>query len=157
MGQGGVVLDLSVMLNNSTRNNIKNTQKKASTVATERRDRLLQESVPFVLALITEASPISGTVNRWLYSWRQAKLVANAIHQFDYVTPEYWYMGTALNTIEAQNTALHVGPGIVKANIPAGFSVKPVEGYVLLFPGRRVDGTPMWLFSVPNAIDGACE
>lgn len=145
------------MLNNSTRNNIKNTQKKANTVATERRDRLLQESVPFVLALITEASPIPDTVNRWLYSWRQAKLVANVLHQFDYVTPEYWYMGTALNTIEAKNTALFVGPGIVKANIPAGFVVKPIEGYVLVFPGRRVDGTPMWLFSVPNAIDGACE
>jgi hypothetical protein len=36
--------------------------------------------------------------------------------------------------------------------------VKPVSVgmYVLLYPGRRVDGSPIWLFAVENAIDGTC-
>lgn len=144
------------MLNNSTRNNIKNTQKKANTVATERRDRLLQESVPFIMGLITDSSLIPGTTRRWLYNWQAANIGSTGTYSFEYAA-ELWYKGSALNVIEGGNSASFVGPGIVYSNIPSGFSVKPVDGYVLLFPGRRTDGSPIWLFCVPNAIDGQCS
>jgi hypothetical protein len=143
------------MLNNSTRNNIKNTQKKANTVATERRDRLLQESVPFIMAEITDHSALPGTTNRWLYTWVCANIGTTSAYLFS-SGAELWYKGNALNVIEAANSASFVGPGIVLANIPAGFTVKPIEGFVLLYPGRRTNGTPIWLFCVPNAIDGVC-
>lgn len=143
------------MLNNTTRNTIKNTAAQAAKVTHEHRDRLLAEGVPFIMAEITDSTPLPGTTNRWLYTWVQANIGTTSAYLFS-SGAELWYKGSALNVIEAANTAAFVGPGIVLANIPAGFSVKPVEGFVLIYPGRRTDGSPIWLFCVPNAIDGVC-
>ena len=143
------------MLNNSQKNNLRQITKKANSVTRERRDRLIEESVPFIMAEITDSSPIPGTTNRWLYNWVCANIGTTSAYLFS-SGAELWYKGTALNVIEAANSASFVGPGIVLANIPAGFTVKPVEGFVLIYPGRRTDGTPIWLFCVPNAIDGVC-
>ena len=143
------------MLNNTTRNTIRNTSAQALKVTHEHRDRLLQEGVPFIMAEITDHSALPGTTNRWLYTWVCANIGTTSAYLFS-SGAELWYKGNALNVIEAANSASFVGPGIVLANIPAGFTVKPIEGFVLLYPGRRTDGTPIWLFCVPNAIDGVC-
>jgi len=143
------------MLNNSQKNNLRQITKKANSITRERRDRLLEESVPFIMGLITDYSPIPGTTRRWLYGWQAANIGSTGTYSFEYAA-ELWYKGSALNVIEGGNSASFVGPGITYSNIPSGFSVKPVEGYVLLFPGRRTNGAPIWLFSVANAVDGLC-
>ena len=143
------------MLNNTTRNTIRNTSAQALKVTHEHRDRLLQEGVPFIMGLITDFVALPGTTRRWKYQWQAANIGTTNSYLFEYQS-ELWYKGEALNVIEGGNSATFVGPGVLPVNIPAGFTVKPVEGYVLLFPGRRTNGTPIWLFCVPNAIDGQC-
>lgn len=119
-------------------------------------DRVSDRRVPFLLVKLTDSTAIAGEVNRWEYSWVRAEVVNNAAKAFQQVASEAWYTGTAYNAIEGANSSTFVGPGVTKANIPAGFSVKPVSGYVLIFPHRLTDGTERWLFCVPNAIDGTC-
>ena len=71
---------------------------------------------------------------------------------------EAWYTGTALNVTEGGNTATTVMPGYTVANIPAGFTVKPIATgcFVMVFAQRRTDGTIQWVFWCENAIDGSC-
>lgn len=125
-------------------------------LAHETSERLKDRRVPFLLAKITASTAISGAVNRWEYTWVRAEVLNDSAKTFQQVAGEAWYTGTAYNTMEGVNNATTVGPGVLTANIPAGFSVKPVVGYVLIFPHRLADGTERWLFCVPNAIDGTC-
>ena len=110
-----------------------------------------ERRIESLLVKITSATSI-GT-NRWSYAWQRADI--DGSNAFDLRASGS--TGTALNTCEATNNATTVGPGYLVANIPAGFSVKSVAGYVVVFPVHRTDGTVRWLFSVPNAIDGTCE
>ena len=119
-------------------------------------DRLNTDSVPYVLAKITDSVAISGATNRWEYSWVIAEQQNDAQKTMNQRASESWYLGTCYNACEGINNGTVVGPGVLVANIPAGFSVKPVTGYVILFPHRLTDGTERWIFCVPNAIDGPC-
>ena len=145
-----------MMLSRSQRKKLDDGAKASAAAAREPIERIADKRVPFLLAKITGSTAISGEVNRWEYTWTRAEVVNNSAKAFQQVASEAWYTGTAYNVIEGANTSTFVGPGVTKSNIPAGFSVKPVSGYVLVYPHRMTDGTERWLFCVPNAIDGAC-
>ena len=144
------------MLNRTDRSNLRQSAQQPTQLAAERYARVTSESVPFVVAKITGSTAITGTTNRWEYEWVMAEILNNATFTHQAVSGEAWYLGTALNVMEGINDATVVGPGVLVANIPSGFSVKPVTGYVTLFPYRLADGTERWVFCVPNAIDGTC-
>ena len=117
-----------------------------------------------MLAKIQSSAAIAGTIYRYLYTWTRAEIKLSTVgsgNDFQVRASETYYTGTALNICEAANTASYIGPGIDPANIPSGFSFKPIEGYVLLFPQRRMTvgstGTELvWCFYAANAIDGVC-
>ena len=132
------------------------------------------EGTPFLLARLDSSTPMPNSVYRWVYAWVRAEIRASGYggaggtqNDFRDRPGETWETGTAINVCEAANSATFVGPGYNPANFPAGWQVKPVQGYVLLYPARRCDetsgGTPLsgggaltWLFYSPNAIDGTC-
>jgi len=145
-----------MMLSRSQRKKLDDGAKASMAAAREPIERLVDKRVPFLLVKITDSVAISGEVNRWEYSWVRAETVNNSAKAFQQVASEAWYTGTAYNAVEGLNSSTFVGPGVTKSNIPAGFSVKPVSGYVIIFPHRMTDGTERWLFCVPNAIDGSC-
>jgi hypothetical protein len=117
-----------------------------------------------LLAKITSYSVMPSASYRWIYNWTLAEVSPTTVGNGYAFAPrpgENFYTGTALNVCEAMNSASFVGPGINPANIPAGFAVKPVEGFVLLYSQNRgirqgSGGEPVWLFYAPNAIDGNC-
>ena len=113
------------------------------------------EGVVEVLGVILSSSSLA--TNRWTYTWRKSYL--NSANQFlDAGATEQHYTGTALNINEGSNSATVVCPGILTANIPTGWAVKPiVTGSFHMFRGyRNTDGGFLWLFSCPNAVDGSC-
>jgi hypothetical protein len=130
----------------------------------ERFERVRDKTIPSLLAFIDSATPIAGATYRWLYAWTRAEIKTTASgtgYDFQSRPGEAFYTGNALNICEAANTASFVGPGIDPANIPAGFDVQPISGYVHLFPMRRITagaagGELVWCFYAPNAIDGTC-
>ena len=146
-----------MMLSRSEKQKLREGARAAAALPAERINRQNDRSVSFLLVKITAYSAITGTTNRWEYQWTRANQLNDSTKSFDVVAGEAWYTGLAYNVAEAANTSTFVGPGVLVSNIPSGFSVKPVEGYVLLFPHRLSDGTERWLFNVPNAIDGYCS
>lgn len=135
-------------------------------------ERARDERPHMLVARIEGYTPI-GTY-RWLYSWSLAEIQPTSVgggYKFDVRSGENWYVGQALNVCEGFNSGGYVGPGIDPANIPAGFDVQPITGYVILFPQNRAivttpgvppapdtseGGEEMWVFYAPNAIDGQC-
>lgn len=125
---------------------------------------------PQMLIARIESHTLIGTY-RWLYTWSLAEIQPTSVgggYEFAARSGETYYNGQALNVCEGLNSGSYVGPGINPANIPAGFSVQPITGYVMIFPQNRAiittPGTPptseggeeMWVFYAPNAIDGVC-
>ena len=151
-------------MNRSTYNRIRNSSIGAAKADAERVQRVQSERIPHLLAKIDSSTAISGAVNRGLYNWTIAELQPTAVgsgHDFAKRTGELWHTGQALNVCEAANTSTFVGPNVQVSNIPTGFSVKPVEGFVLLYPTHRANvsgagGEIMWLFYSANSIDGTC-
>ncbi len=125
-------------------------------------DRVREARPQFLIARIESYTSI-GTY-RWLYTWSMAEVQPTTVgtgNDFGVRPAETWYTGQALNVCEGFNSAAYVGPGINPANIPAGFSVQPITGYVMIFPQNRAivsgaGGEEMWVFYAPNAIDGVC-
>lgn len=129
-------------------------------------ERARDERPHMLVARIESFTPI-GTY-RWLYTWSLAEIQPTNVgsgYNFAVRTGETWYTGEALNVCEGFNSGGYVGPGIDPANIPAGFDVQPITGYVILFPQNRTiattggvtaGGEEMWVFYAPNAIDGQC-
>lgn len=158
------------MISRTQSNRIAAVPKALRSVDPERVARIQSERTNCILGLIESATPIPGTNYRWLYTWTRAEIRPTSVgsgHDFIPRTAELWQQGEALNVCEAANSASYVGPGIDPANIPAGFQVMPIFGYVLLYPMRRNNetsgGSPtagggelMWCFYSCNAIDGTC-
>jgi len=158
------------MISRTQTNRIAAVPKALKSVDPERVARIQAERTNCILGLIESATPIPGTSYRWLYTWTRAEIRPTSVgsgHDFQPRTAELWQQGEALNVCEAANSASYVGPGIDPANIPAGFQVMPIFGYVLLYPMRRNNetsgGSPvagggelMWCFYSCNAIDGTC-
>jgi len=134
------------MLTRTQTSQLRESTHQPGALATERYSRVSSDSVPMVVAKITNSTAISGAVNRWEYDWVQAEILNDATFTHQAVAGEVWYTGTALNVMEGINDATVVGPGVLVANIPGGFSVKPVTGYVTLFPYRLADGTERWVY-----------
>lgn len=114
------------------------------------------EAVAPVLGMITDFVAISGATNRWLYTWKLIRV--NASHAV-VNTSELWYFAEALNTIEMSNSTTVMHPGITLANLPTGFTVKPISvgTCTMFFPRRLSDtGAIRWVFSVTNVVDGEC-
>ena len=130
----------------------------------DRRARVEAERQMYLLAKIEDSSAIAGTSYRYLYTWTRAEIKLSSVgsgKDFQVRASESYYTGTAVNICEAANTATFIGPGINPANIPAGFAFKPIQGYVLLFPQRRMKvgsaGSELVLcFYAANAIGGVC-
>jgi hypothetical protein len=136
-----------------------NTGQMAAALPSESRARVLMDTVPFILGRITGYTALPAPeVNRWIYTWTQANVGTTARYIFSVPSPEPWYYGEALNVTEAANTTTFIGPNVDPGNVPAGLNLMPVAVgmYVLLFPGRRENGSPIWLFAVENAFDGTC-
>lgn len=114
------------------------------------------EPVEYMLAKITGNTAISGASYRWEYDWERAEI--SGTKSFASRSPEPWYKGKALNITEGGNTATTIMPGYDVANIPAGFSVKPIATgcFVMVFSQRRTTGDIQWVFWCENAIDGTC-
>lgn len=152
------------MITRTQTNRIAAFSKGQALASKEQFDRVRSESIPCLLGLIESATPIPGTNYRWLYTWSRAEIRPDTVgsgYDFQGRPGEAFYVGEALNICEAANSLSYVGPGIDPANIPAGFQVMPIFGYVLLFPMRRnTEGTAggelMWCFYSCNAIDGTC-
>lgn len=123
-----------------------------------REDRIapnIATHTPFMVARIVDWTSIAP--NRWLYSWRKAEL--NTTEIWVETPPERRgaWEGTALNIIEGMNTSSVAGPGVGVAGLPGTYSLRPVQGYVIIFKTYAHEmGDPVWFFCVPNAIDGAC-
>lgn len=114
------------------------------------------EAVKYLLAKVTGNTAISGANYRWEYDWERAEITGSRVFQSRPSEP--WYKGKALNITEGGNTATDIMPGYLVANIPAGFTVKPIATgtFVLVFAQRDNDGTLRWCFACNNAIDGTC-
>jgi hypothetical protein len=66
----------------------------------------------------------------------------------------------AFNTVEIANTSSFAGPGVdlSAADFPAGMSLQPVftNTVAVCLVKRDVNGEPIALFTIANAIDGSC-
>ena len=160
------------MISNTNQNKINRAPDGRKVAELEVAARTQATGIPWMLAWIESATPVANEPYRWVYSWKRAELRPYSInnhYEFRQRPTEAWEQGTALNVCEGANTATFVGPGINPTNIPAGFAVQPISGYVMLFPARRCNettgsppttvaggGTIMWMFYAPNAIDGQC-
>lgn len=119
---------------------------------------------PYFLARITGSSAISGKVNRWSYTFEEIRYNPST-KEWDTVAPTppatapVGVSGTAVSAIEGGNDSAVVMPGVAVSNIPAGFSVKPLDTgcVVLVLTCRTTEGSSVYVISpLPNAIDGSC-
>lgn len=121
--------------------------------------------LPYFLGRITSATPVSGASHRWLYEFEEIRYDVTA-DEFVTVQPPtgqtvpVGVTGQARSLIEYGNDGAVVMPGVEVSNIPATFTVKPLEigCPVLVLTCRATDGTAVFVISpIPNAIDGPCE
>jgi hypothetical protein len=110
---------------------------------------------PFIIARIVDFTYLAP--NRWLYHWVRAEMPSNDTWGERAFVNRGGWEGTALNVIEGMNTGSYAGPGVSTAGLPGTFSLRPVQGFVMLFCTVSEMGQPTWFFSVPNALDGACD
>lgn len=114
----------------------------------------LADSPTYIIGRIVNWTSIGA--NRWQYEFVRADIVSGPAFQ-ERVNPNIGgWDGVAVNVIEGMNTGGFAGPGVSTTGLPGTFSLRPVQGYVMLFPTISNDGSRIWIFSVPNAIDGAC-
>lgn len=122
------------------------------------RDLLLGTKV--FIAVITGNTTIISN-RRWKYTWSQSYLKSSNKLFTQSTTYLVSATGTeAYNTCEAlqQASGTKDGPGITHANIPAGYALQPIatNTNVLMFQSRDDLGAVTFVFSLANAIDGAC-
>jgi len=130
-----------------------------------------------IMARITGSHAISGktatvggvasTPIAWLYDWEETFIDGSGVYQNAKTqrrksSLSSSTLGRAYNGCEGPqiiaSSPTVLGPGITIANIPAGFTIKPIEDdtVVLMYALARDNGQPLFFFSCPNAIDGAC-
>lgn len=119
------------------------------------------------LCEITSSSLITGENYRYRYTVKPVTFTnANVEGIVGDVFEEYFGAVTAYNVAEFSNTASVVN-GYEVSNIPTGFSVKPVTGFVLCQPANVGTTTPtppetvgdmgaVWIFDRNLIIDGTC-
>ena len=114
----------------------------------------------FIAEITGNVTVISN--RRWKYTWGKSRLQASD-KTFVFETSPLTYTNTliyAYNACEAlqQASGTYDGPGITHANIPAGYLLKPIKNgtNVLMLQSRDDLGNVTFVFSLANAIDGAC-
>lgn len=143
------------LINRSTINRINATSRNVKGSRRPAPPNQIASTTPFLLARIVNWTFLAP--NRWTYQWVRAELpTATSVGERAFVNRGGWE-GTAINIIEGMNTAGAAGPGVSTAGLPGTFALQPVQGYVMLFNIASEDGEPVWVFAVPNAIDGACD
>lgn len=119
--------------------------------------RIAPVGVRRVRAIVTGSTEISP--NRWRYSWSEARFVSGKWEALPLGYTEAT-AGFAYNGIESGNSAGGVqGNGVDVANLPAGFSIRPVgvnASISLEGPFIDGDGERFWAFDAVNMVDGAC-
>jgi hypothetical protein len=114
----------------------------------------IASTVPFMIVRIVNWTSIAP--NRWEYDWVRAELPTDIEFGERPFAERGGWEGKALNVIEGMNTASYAGPGVSTSGLPGTFSLRPVQGYVMIFATISEAGNPRWFFSVPNALDGSC-
>lgn len=120
---------------------------------------LLPGTKVFIARIIGNTSIITN--RRWKYNWIQSYLKSSDKLFTTHLTHLFSNTGTeAFNTCEAlqQESGTYDGPGIYHSNIPTGYTLKPIATgtNVLMFQSRDDLGAVTFVFSLANAIDGAC-
>lgn len=115
----------------------------------------------FVAKITANAVVISN--RRWKYEWSSAWLNSTKLFEpisgsnLSYATQGGTY---AYNTCEGlqQTSGLYDGPGITHASIPTGYTLQPIATgtYVIMVVSKSADSKTSYVFSLANAIDGAC-
>lgn len=110
----------------------------------------------------SEAVLKAGAANRWTYTLVEGVYDPETDAMVDL---DGGLTGTGLNTIESANSATRAGPGVELDTLPAGWTIYPVGWtksndevpcYFPAWPVWTPDNEVVWLFTVPNPIDGAC-
>lgn len=121
-----------------------------------------QPTVNMFVAKIT-ANVVVIANRRWKYEWSSAWLNSTKLFEpisgsnLSYATQGNTY---AYNTCEGlqQTSGTYDGPGITHANIPTGYTLQPIATgtYVIMVVSKSADSKTSYVFSLANAIDGAC-
>lgn len=107
-----------------------------------------------VLARITSKTLISGAVRRWEYGWVEAWIVGSTGYIVD--DKPGGLSGVFFSPSELGNSSVVINPGVDPADLPTGVDLRPLAGYVLLWPLRRSTGEVVWVSSHPGAVSGPC-
>lgn len=116
----------------------------------------------FFACIIDATEVVAG--RQWKYTWTRSQITVSTTAEF-VMTDEYslnYNNGNfyAWNGCEMAHLANgdYNGPGFLNANIPVGYSLQPicVGTHVIMMSERSTDGNLIFVFSIPNAIDGTC-
>ena len=125
----------------------------------ERQPQVRQPGTVMFLARITASQVI--TTNRWKYEWEEVEMVDSSFDALSGGRSGTFSDGFALNTLESDNTADVVAPGVdvsAAGSYPSGFSpqsiCEQVTPVVIMF--KISGGDTDYVFSVANAHDGDC-
>jgi hypothetical protein len=116
------------------------------------------EGVESRLFKITNTTVLNAGQARYVYTLYQAR-VQNVAGGYQVATTANTYPHTGLSVSELSNASAFYAYGVTKANLPAGFTAKPIpiNTFVLAVPHRNQDGTLLWLILNTQAIDGVCD
>lgn len=114
------------------------------------------EPVTAQLMRVTNFTVIDALTWRYKYRVRRAR-VGNSTAYTPALSTDT-QEDDALSVSELSNGSSYVSYGVLKTNIPAGFTPKaiPINTYVMCVPSRTLDGTFIWLIVNTQAIDGQC-
>lgn len=120
------------------------------------RDLRTPEAVQQKLMKVTGYSLINGSYKRYLYTVREATMGGTS----PYTPADSVNLATysALSVSELSNESQFVSYGVLKTNIPAGFSAQPIPigTFVMALPWWASNGTCFYLIVNTQAIDGQC-
>lgn len=101
---------------------------------------------------------------QWKYTWTRSQIVTSTTG--DFVVEQNYSMRFENGNFYAYNGCEmpHLlngdidGPGFQHANIPVGYALQPICAgtHVIMMSERATDGNMIFVFSIPNAIDGTC-
>ena len=101
---------------------------------------------------------------QWKYTWTRSQIVTSTTA--DFVIESNYSLTFGNGNFYAYNGCemAHLvngdydGPGFLHANIPTGYALQPICAgtHVMMMSERSTDGNMIFVFSIPNAIDGTC-
>lgn len=133
-----------------------------------KREKALEPSSKEYRPTVFFACIIDATVvvagRQWKYTWTRSQISDSTTSEF-VMTDEYslnynngnFYAWNGCEMAHLVNGDYN-GPGFQNANIPAGYALQPIctGTHVMMMSERSTDGNLIFVFSIPNAIDGTC-